>query len=122
MMQMRDWVIGLIGLIIGAVGLLSLLKILPFEVSRSFLIWIAAIGSFILLYASIIEITNSNVMGTVSVIAAGVFLIVSFLPLLNSFGVFGTWAEFKWIGESLYNIILVAEGLLLMIATFAMEL
>ena len=122
MMQMRDWVIGLIGLIIGAVGLLSLLKILPFEVSRSFLVWIAAIGSFILLYASIIEITNSNVMGTVSVIAAGVFLIISFLPLLNSFGVFGDWAGFKWIGESLYNIVLVIEGIFLMIATFAMEL
>ena len=37
MMQMRDWVIGLIGLVIGAVGLLSLLKILPLKFQEAFL-------------------------------------------------------------------------------------
>lgn len=122
MMQMRDWIIGLIGLATGAVGLLSLLKILPFDLSRSILVWIAAISGFILLYASIVEITNSNVMGTISIIAAGITLIVSVLPLLNSFGWLGSWAEFKLLTESFYKIFLVIEGIFLMIATFAMEL
>ena len=122
MMQMRDWVIGVIGVIIGAIGLLSLIEILPFELSKNILVWIAAVAGLILLYAAIIEITNSNVMGTFSIIVAGAALIVSLLPALNSFGILGTWAEFSWIGETVYKIILVIEGAFLAIATFAMEL
>jgi len=122
MMQMRDWVIGLIGIIIGALGLLSLIGILPFELSRNALVWIAAISGIILLYAAIVEITNSNVMGTVSIIAAGIILIVSLLPALNSIGWLGDWASFSWISEVIYKIILIVEGIFLAIATFAMEL
>ena len=122
MMQMRDWVIGLIGAIIAALGILSLIKILPFELSRAILIWISAIGGFILLYAAIVEITNSNILGTFSLIAAAGVLILSFLPLLNSFGWLGSWAGFIWLGDIVYKIILAVEGVLLMIATFAMEL
>ena len=122
MMQMRDWAIGLIGLAIGALGVLSLIKILPFELSRTLMIWVAALAGIILLYASIVEITNSNIMGTVSLIAAGVILIISLLPLFNSFGWFGSWAEFKWLSDIIYKIALVIEGAFLMIATFAMEL
>ena len=122
MMQMRDWVIGLIGVIIGAIGLLSLTGILPFELSKSVLVWISAIAGLILLYASIIEITNSNIMGTVSIIAAGIVLIISLLPALNGIGWLGSWAEFGWLGEAIYKIILVIEGIFLAIATFAMEL
>ena len=122
MMQMRDWIMGAIGLVIGALGLLSLIKLLPFELSRSILIWIAALAGFILLYAAIIEITNSNIMGTVSLIVAGIALILSLLPALNSLGWLGSWAGFSWIGEILYKLILVIEGTFLMIATFAMEL
>ena len=121
-MQMRDWVIGLIGVIIGAIGLLSLIGILPFELSRNALVWVSAIAGFILLYASIIEITNSNIMGTVSIIAAGIILIISLLPALNSIGFLGDWASFSWIGEAVYKIILVIEGAFLAVATFAMEL
>ena len=122
MMQMRDWIMGAIGLVIGSLGLLSLIKLLPFELSRSILIWIAALAGFILLYAAIIEITNSNIMGTVSLIVAGIALILSLLPALNSLGWLGSWAGFSWIGEILYKLILVIEGAFLMIATFAMEL
>lgn len=122
MMQMRDWVIGLIGVVIGAIGILSLLKILPFGLSRGALVWIAAIAGIILAYAAIIEITNSNIMGTVSIIAAGVILIISLLPALNSMGILGNWAAFGWIGETVYKLILVVEGAFLAMATFAMEL
>ncbi len=122
MMQMRDWVIGLIGIIIGALGLLSLIGILPFELSKNALIWVSAIAGLILLYAAIVEITNSNIMGTVSIIAAGIILIISLLPALNSIGFLGDWASFSWIGEIIYKIILVVEGVFLAISTFAMEL
>ena len=122
MMQMRDWVIGLIGVIIGALGILSLIGVLPFELSRNALVWIAAVAGLILLYASIIEITNSNVMGTVSIIAAGIILIISLLPALNGIGWLGDWASFSWVGEAIYKIILIVEGIFLAIATFAMEL
>ena len=122
MMQMRDWVIGIIGVIIGALGILSLIGLLPFELSKSALVWVSAIAGLILLYAAIIEITNSNVMGTVSIILAGIALVVSLLPALNSLGILGSWAEFSWIGETVYRIILAIEGVFLAISTFAMEL
>ena len=122
MMQMRDWIIGAIGIIVGALGLLSLLKILPFSLSRSSLIWIAAIGGIILLYAAIIEITNSNVMGTVSIIAAGLALIFALLPALNNMGILGSWAAFSWVGETVYKLVLIVEGIFMAMATFAMEL
>ena len=122
MMQMRDWTIGAIGVIVGALGLLSLLKILPFELSRSALVWIAAIAGIILAYAAIIEVTNSNIMGTVSIIAAGVILIFSLLPALSSMGILGSWAAFGWVGETVYKLALVFEGVFLAVATFAMEL
>ena len=121
-MQMRDWVIGLIGVIIGALGLLSLIGILPLDLSKNALVWITAVAGLILLYASIIEITNSNVMGTVSIIAAGVVLIISLLPALNGIGWLGDWASFSWISEAVYKVILVIEGAFLAVATFAMEL
>ena len=122
-MQARDWIVGaLSGGIVSAIGLLSLLGYLPFELSRNILLWIASIAGLILLYASIIEITNSNVMGTVSIIVAGAALIVSILPLFNSLGIFGAWAEFSWLSDIIYKMILVIEGAFLIIATFAMEL
>ena len=119
MMQMRDWIIGIIGIVIGAIGFLSLIKILPFGLSRGVLIWIAAIAGIILLYAAIVEITNSNIVGTVSIIAAGVALIFSLLPALNSLGILGSWASFSWVGETIYELILVIEGAFLAMATFA---
>ena len=122
MMQMRDWISGLVGLIIGGIGLLSVMKILPFDLSRNVLLWTAAIAALYLTINSIIEITNSNVMGTLSLIVALAALIISILPLLNSLGLFGAWAEFKWIGDIIYKILLIAEGAFLIIATFAMEL
>ena len=122
MMQMRDWIIGLIGVVIGAIGILSLLKILPFGLSRGALVWIAAIAGIILAYAAIIEITNSNIMGTVSIIVAGLALVFSILPALSSMGILGSWAAFGWVGETIYKLILVVEGGFMAMATFAMEL
>ena len=122
MMQMRDWVIGAIGALVGAFGLVSLLGIMFSGISKPVLVWIAAISGLILLYAAIIEITNSNVLGTVSIIVAALALVVSLLPALNSIGFLGAWAAFGWLGAAFYKIVLIAEGIFLAIATFAMEL
>ena len=122
MMQMRDWIIGAIGLVIGALGLLSLMGILFLGLSKTALVWITVIGALILAYAAIIEITNSNILGTVSLIAAGIALVISVLPALSSMGVLGAWASFGWLGEIVYKLVLIVEGVFLVIATFAMEL
>ena len=123
MMQARDWVVGFgAGAIVGGIGLLSLMKFLPFEISKSVLVWIAAIGGLLLFYASIVEITNSNVMGTLSIIVAGIALAISVLPALSGIGWLGSWASFAWIGDTVYKILLVIEGVFLVISTFAMEL
>ena len=122
MMQARDWIIGLIGVIFGGMGVLSLIGYLPFELSRNVLVWISAVASLILFYAAVIEITNSNVMGTVSIIVAGIAFVVSVLPVLNGFGWLGAWASFGWLGDLIYKILLVIEGAFLLVATFAMEL
>ena len=122
-MQARDWIIGFVsGAIVGGIGLLSLIKFLPFEISKSVLIWIAAVGGLLLFYASIVEITNSNIMGTLSIIVSGIALVISILPALSSIGWLGSWAAFVWIGDTFYKLLLILEGIFLIIATFAMEL
>ena len=115
MMQMRDWISGLFGIIIGAMGLLSIMNILPFELTRAVLLWIVVIAGAWLLYSAIIEITNSNVIGTVSLIVAIVAILISVLPIVG-------WITFGFLGDIFYKIVLVAVGAFLAIATFAMEL
>ena len=122
MMQARDWIVGFgAGAVVGGIGLLYLLTPFP-KISKTFLIGIAAVGGLLLLYASIVEITNSNVMGTISIIVAGIALVISVLPLLNSIGWLGSWASFEWLGDIVYEFVLIAEGAFLIISTFAMEL
>ena len=122
MMQVRDWIAGGVGVVIGGIGLLSLLGLLPFELSRSVLIGIVAIAGIYVGYTAIVEITNSNVMGKIAGGFALVALVISVLPILNMFGVFGSWASFSWLGDVVYKFVLIGEGALLVIATFAMEL
>ena len=124
MMQARDWISGLVGLIIGLLGLLPLLgKFTALNnLPISLLIWIVAGAGFYLAINSIIEITNSNIIGWWSFGVAITVLIIGLLPLLNSFSIGPVWFEFKWLTRTAYNIIFIIEGFFLMIATFAMEL
>ena len=124
MMQMRDWVAGGIGAIIFLLGLLPMLGILAFlnDLPATALIWIVAIAALYLVYTAIVEITNSNIMGTATIVVAGVTFAIGLLPILHSFGIGPEWFEFKWLSRTAYNIIFVIEGFFLMIATFAMEL
>ena len=124
MMQMRDWISGIVGAVIFLLGLLPLIGKFEFlnNLPVSLLIWIVAGAGLYLLMNSLIEITNSNIVGWWSFIVAITVLVIGLLPLLHSFGIGPAWFEFKWLSRSVYNVIFVVEGFFLMIATFAMEL
>ncbi len=124
MMQMRDWISGLIGAIIFLLGLLPLLGKFEFlnNLPVSLLTWIVAGAGLYLAMNSIIEITNSNIVGWWSFGVAITVLIIGLFPLLHSFGTGPAWFQFNWLNKTVYNIIFVIEGVFLMIATFAMEL
>ena len=124
MMQTRDWISGLVGLIIFLLGLLPMIGYLTFlnDLAPSLLIWIVAGAGFYLALNSIIEITNSNIVGWWSFGVAIAVLIIGLLPLLHSFGIGPAWFEFNWLNRKAYDVIFIVEGFFLMIATFAMEL
>ena len=124
MMQMRDWISGLIGAIIFLLGLLPMLGKFTFlnNLPVSLLTWIVAGAGLYLAMNSIIEITNSNIIGWWSFGVAITVLVIGLFPLLHSFGIGPSWFQFNWLNRTAYNIIFVMEGVFLMIATFAMEL
>ena len=118
MMQMRDWISGLIGAVLLLLGLSSFLNSLGFLnniIPANMLRWIVVVAGVYLVWNSIIEITNSNVIGWWSFCIAGVCLVIGLLPNLPFF-------SFKPFSTTFYNIILIIEGAFLVIATFAMEL
>ncbi len=124
MMQMRDWISGAVGAAIFLLGLLPMMGYLTFlnDLAPSILIWIVAGAGFYLAINSIIEITNSNIVGWWSFGVAIAVLIIGLFPVLHSFGIGPAWFEFNWLNRKAYNVIFIIEGVFLMIATFAMEL
>lgn len=124
MMQMRDWVSGAIGTVIFLLGLLPLLGKFEFlnNLPVSLLTWIVAGAGLYLAMNSVIEITNSNIVGWWSFGVAIAVLVIGIFPLLHTFGIGPAWFQFNWLNRTAYNIIFVIEGVFLMIATFAMEL
>ena len=124
MMQPRDWISGFVGAIVFLLGLMPLIGKFEFlnTLPVSLLTWIVAGAGFYLMINSVIEITNSNIVGWWSFVISIVVLVIGLLPLLHGFGIGPGWFEFKWMNRTAYNIIFVLEGVFLMIATFAMEL
>ena len=124
MMQLRDWVSFFAGLVVGLLGLLPMLGYFTFlnDLAVSVVVWIIAVAALYLVWNSIIEITNSNILGTFSIAIATIALLTGLLPILHSFGIGWSWFELKWLPKIVYNVILMVEGAFLMIATFAMEL
>ncbi len=121
MMQMKDWVSLLVG------GVIFLMGFLPLWFKMHFLpvvlfSYVASAAGFYLMIESVIEITNSNVIGWWSFIIAVIVLAIGVPPMLHSFNIGPEWFNFKWIGETVYHIIFMIEGVFLMIACFAMEL
>ncbi|MBI2558661.1 hypothetical protein HYW20_05030 [Candidatus Woesearchaeota archaeon] len=121
---MRDWISGAVGAAIFLLGLLPMMGYLTFlnDLAPSILIWIVAGAGFYLAINSIIEITNSNIVGWWSFGVAIAVLIIGLFPVLHSFGIGPAWFEFNWLNRKAYDVIFIIEGVFLMIATFAMEL
>ena len=123
MMQMRDWISGAVGAVVFLLGFLPLSGIMKLDfIGLAVIKWIAAIAGLYLMFNSIIEVTNSNVLGWFSFLIATVVFITGLFPVLHSLGTGPGFFELSWIGRTAYNLILAIGGILLMIATFAMEL
>ena len=123
MMQIRDWVSGIIGALIFLLGLAPFLGFFNTDfVTLTIITWIISITGIILLQDSIVEIANSNIIGWTSLIIALVALVIGILPILNGFGIGPSFFGFPWISRTIYNVFFMIEGLFLMIATFAREL
>jgi len=124
MMQPKDWISGAVGAVIFCLGLLPMLGYLTFlnDLSATLLIWIIAGAGFYLAINSIIEITNSNIVGWWSFGVAIAVLVIGLFPVLHSFGIGPAGFAFNWLNRTAYNVIFIIEGVFLMIATFAMEL
>jgi hypothetical protein len=133
MMEAKDIISFIVGLLLFALGLLPLLnsfgigpdwmamKFLPVTI----LAWIVAVGALYLVIDSVIEITNSSSVGFISILIAFVCLAVGILPILHGFGIGPSFFELSFlgaVGKYLYNVIFMLEGLFLMIAMVAMEM
>jgi hypothetical protein len=128
MMQARDWISGLIGLIVFLLGLFPFLQVFggaawwPLNLPIAVMGWIAAIAGFYLIVNSFIEITNSNIVGWISLSVAGIVTLLGLLNVLGQLGVLSGFLAVGWIPAVVFNIIFMVLGVFLMIATVAMEL
>ncbi|MBW2972597.1 hypothetical protein KY359_06175 [Candidatus Woesearchaeota archaeon] len=134
MMEAKDIISFIVGLLLFALGLLPMLskfglgpdwfnvwQFLPVTVVS----WIIAVGALYLVVDSIIEITNSSAIGFVSIIVAFICLLIGVLPLLASFGIGPSFFALGFLGpvtSYLFDIVFIAEGIFLMIAMVAMEM
>lgn len=130
MIEAKDWISLLVGIVLTALGLLPLLNkwgagpswfALPW-LPLQFAAFIVAIAGFYLMIESVIEITNSNAIGWVSFMIATLLMATGILQVLARFSIGPEWFALPFIKETVYLIIFVVEGLFLMIAMFAMEI
>ena len=128
MMQARDWVSGLVGLIVFLLGLFPFLQVFggaswwPLSLPVALMGWIIAIGGFYLVINSFIEITNSNIVGWISLCTAAVIALLGVLNVLGQLSIVSGFFAVSWIPAILFNIMFMVLGVFLMIATVAMEL
>jgi len=120
MMEVKDWISGLVGAIILCLGLFPLLNArgigpgwFAFNLPVKLLSWVVVVGGFYLIINSFIEITNSNVVGWVSFFIAAIVTVLGLLQVLG---------KITWISGMVFNIIFIVVGFFLMVATFAMEM
>jgi len=133
MMEKKDWLSFFVGLVVAALGAIPLLEkytfinwgVTQFLVQNWFtaaLPWIVAVVALYLIINSFIEITNSNVVGWISIIVAFVALAAGALPILDTYLNLPFDVGFLSGTLLIYRIIFVIEGLFLMVAAFAMEM
>lgn len=133
MMEGKDWLSFLVGVIVGSMGLLPLLNKmgigpsffkLTFLPVSIFAYIMAAIG-FYLIINSFIEITNSNPIGWFSFLIAGLIVLTGILKVLGELGIVSGFLALPFLNglsPIFYQIVFVIEGFFLMIAAFAMEM
>ena len=130
MLEAKDIISMVVGLIITALGVLPLLnklgmgpsffdlhQFLPLAVVS----WILAVAALYLVYDSVIEITNSNAVGWASIVVAFLVLAFGVLQILEGFGI-GPGLFGLELPTLVYDIVFIIEGLFLFIAGFAMEM
>jgi hypothetical protein len=130
MMETKDIMSGFVGLLLAAAGALPLLHgmgVGPKDFALSwfplqFASYIIAIMGLYLLWNSVIEITNSNAIGWWSFMFAGLVMVAGIFQVLHKMNVGPDYFEVKFLKDTLYHVVFLIEGLLLMIAMFAMEL
>jgi len=120
MMEVKDWISGLIGAVVVCLGLLPLLNArgigpawFGFSLPVKLLAYVVVIAGFYLVINSFIEITNSNVIGWISFFVAAVVTVLGVLQVLG---------KISFISGIFFNIIFIVVGFFLMLATFAMEM
>lgn len=130
MLEAKDILSMVVGAVIMALGILPLLSALGvgpgwFNLHEflpiTIISWILAVGALYLVFDSMIEITNSNGIGWLSIIIAFVVLALGVLTILGGFGI-GPGLFGLELPVMVYNVIFIIEGLFLLIAGFAMEM
>ena len=114
----KDIISLIIGILLFALGVLQLAGI-TFNYNWFTLILpylLAVFGSYLLI-ESIIELSNSNLVGWTSFIVAILIMTLGIFNVTQRFGV----ASFVVIPSYVYHIVFILLGLFLVIATFAME-
>ena len=101
---------------------LALMKWWSLPLSATLMGWVVAIAGFYLIINSFIEITNSNIVGWISLCTAGIITLLGVLNVLGQLGVLSGFLAVGWIPAVMFNIIFMVLGIFLMIATVAMEL
>ncbi|MDA1196812.1 MAG: hypothetical protein O2779_02520 [Nanoarchaeota archaeon] len=129
LMDMKDWISGAVGtliLLLGALPLISTFGVGPewfaFNFPVALLSWVVAVGGFYLIINSVIEITNSNIVGWISFGTAAVFTTIGVLKVLGQFGKVSGFFAMDFVSGIIFNVIFIILGCFLMVATFAMEM
>jgi len=113
---------GLVLVVLGLIPLLNGWGIIPFGlpgflsgvISGIVVYIIAAAGLWVLIDGFM----EDDIMRIVTCVAGVIFLALGVITLLNTFGVIGF--AIPGLGQTVYNIIFVIEGILLVIAAFVM--
>ncbi|RMF56152.1 hypothetical protein D6745_00180 [Candidatus Woesearchaeota archaeon] len=119
-MEGKDWftlILGLILLVLGVIPFLNKFGIVSFGLNflpiMQFVSYIISIAALWLIIEGFMEDEGVKI---ITIIVGLIILAIGVIPLLNSFGVISFAIPF--LSVTLYNIIFILEGILLVIAAF----
>ncbi len=122
----KNWAALLIGLLVLALGLIPLLNqwgIIGFEFPGFLTSLIGTIGLWVIagigLYLLISSFLEDDMMRIISIVVAGVILLLGLIPILHQFNVIGFGLGF--ITVTWYYFLFAVEGIFLILAAFTMQ-